>query len=628
MTTIDVIVPVHADAVAVRRCLGSVLAARQQVLFEVVVVHDGRLEGGLVRWLHDLADQRRIVLLEVPERHGFAAAVNRAVALHQDAGRDIVILRSDTEVVGDWLDRLARHAHGDDIGTIVPFASSGGVAGYPRSDVGNALPADQSLVSVDQLFQRANAGAAVALPLSYGPCIYVRRECLNTVGAFDSPLEGRDAGVEEDFAMRASSAGFRHLLAADVYVWCQGDAEEAKQAATRAQTVLEGRYPHYRSVCADLAHRDPARPHQRRVDLLRLAESPRQLLLFIAHAWGGGIRRHMDEVAALIGERCDVLLLEPAGDDVVKLSWPKRGEAFAAYFSLPQEMQALVTLLSELGLARIHFHHVHGLPRAVLELPGAVGVPYDCTLHDYYPICPQYHLVTEDGRYCGEPDTAGCAVCIGRRPSQWGLDIGAWRAAFHALLHGASRVLAPSRDVALRIGRYFPDIDTVVLPHADARLAAPRVVRVVTLGKLSPEKGLRVFMECAADARARALPLSFRILGPTTEPVPQWPDASVSIHGQYADSELSALIAAERPDVIWFPSQIPESYSYTLSAALDTDAAIVASAIGALPERLAGNPRALLLPAEATAAEWNDALLTAGGIVHSYRVPSARIAVS
>ena len=54
----------------------------------------------------------------------------------------------------------------------------------------------------------------------------------------------------------------------------------------------------------------------------------------------------------------------------------------------------------------------NGLPRAVLDLPGSVGVPYDCTLHDYFTICPQYHLVTEDGRYCGEPDLASCETCI------------------------------------------------------------------------------------------------------------------------------------------------------------------------------------------------------------------------
>jgi GT2 family glycosyltransferase/glycosyltransferase involved in cell wall biosynthesis len=632
VTTIDVIVSVHRGAEATRRCIDSVLAAPQETPFEIVVVNDASAEADLVHWLRELAEQRRIRLLEQPVRQGFAAAINRATALHRDLERDVVILDTCAEVANDWLDRLGRQASaGGDIGTVAPFASFGGVAGYPRSGVKNALPKGYTVASLDLLFRRANAGAAVSVPLSFGPCVYVRRECLNSVGAFDSGPLGDD-GVVQDFCLRATSAGFRHLLAADVFVWNQeggSGAIDAKELAARAEATLDKLDPHYRVERAGFVQRDPARPHQRRVDLLRLAESPRQLLLFVAHAWGGGIRRHMQELATLASERCEVLFLEPAAGDTVKLSWPKPGEDFAIYFALPQEMPALVTLLRTLGLARIHFHHIHGLPRAVLDLPAAAGVPYDCTLHDYYTICPQYHLVTEDGRYCGEPDAAGCAACISRRPGQWGLDITAWRSAFGALLRGANRVFAPSRDVAQRIARYFPDVAATVLPHAEAPAAAvPRVVRVTTLGNLSPEKGLRVVAACAADARARALPLSFRVLGSTTEPLPQWPQAALSIHGQYADDELPALIAAERPDVIWFPAQVPESYSYTLSIALTAGVAIVASALGALPERLAAHPRAVVVPWNATAAEWNDALIKAGTAASAARAPSERLAVS
>jgi hypothetical protein len=39
-----------------------------------------------------------------------------------------------------------------------------------------------------------------------------------------------------------------------------------------------------------------------------------------------------------------VLLLEPAGGDVVRLSWLKAGEDLAACFTLPADMRALVTL--------------------------------------------------------------------------------------------------------------------------------------------------------------------------------------------------------------------------------------------------------------------------------------------
>jgi glycosyltransferase involved in cell wall biosynthesis len=239
-------------------------------------------------------------------------------------------------------------------------------------------------------------------------------------------------------------------------------------------------------------------------------------------------------------------------------------------------------------------------------------VPYDCTLHDYYAICPQYHLVTADGRYCGEPDAEGCAACIAVRPALWPLDIGAWRATFGALLRGAERVFGPSHDVERRIARYFPGLSITVLPHAEAALTTPgRVTRVVTLGRLSPEKGLRVVVACAEDARARGLPLSFRVLGAVSEPVTQRPHLPLSVQGEYGEAELGGLIAAERPDVIWFPSQVPETYSYTLSAAIVAEAAIVASELGAFPERLAGRPRVSLIPWDATPAEWNAALLGA-----------------
>jgi hypothetical protein len=43
---------------------------------------------------------------------------------------------------------------------------------------------------------------------------------------------------------------------------------------------------------------------------------------------------------------------------------------------------------------------------------------------------------------------------------------------------------------------------------------------------------------------------------------------------------------------------------------------------------LAGHPRAVLVPADATPAEWNDALIEAGHMVHAARPPPVRIAVS
>lgn len=617
MAIVDVIIPVQTGLDAVRRCVESVLAASCTTRYELILVNDATPEPELARYLRDVRERSRATLIDQPARQGYAAAVNRAFGLHRD--RDAVVLQADAEVANDWLDRLARHAAAPGVGVVGTFTNSVGTATYPLPNAVNALPPGHTVATLDALFARANAGAAAVVPEIAGPCLYFRRDCLSAVGALDGTPLGGDFGVEIDFCLRAGSAGYRHLLAGDVFVGHAGHgtfgAEDAGELAARAEHALAKLYPSYPAQKADLLEREPARPFARRVDLLRLAESGKRTIVFVSHPWGGGIRRYMNDLAALTDERCDVLYLEPAVGDTVKLSWPRAGESFALFFTLPAELSLLADTMRAIGVERLHFHHVHLQPRAILDLPAAAGVPYDCTLHDYYPICPQYHLVTERGRYCGEPDATGCAACLTKRPGQWGLDITAWRGAFGQLLRGAQRVIAPSDDVATRVRRYFPGLDIDVWTHPEAAPApVPRIVRVVILGNLSPEKGLHVVADCARDARARGLPLTFRVLGSTTEPVPQAPDVPLTIYGQYTDSELAVLLAAEKPDVLLFAAQVPETYAYTLSVALQSGVPIVASALGAFPERLAGVARSATVPWDAAPAVWNDALLRAAEV--------------
>jgi len=622
---VDIIIPVHGAAAATRRCVDSVLAAKQQREFELIVVDDASRDPELSRYLRDLADGGRIALLEQPERQGFAAAVNRALAVHGD--RDAVILHSDAVVANDWLDRLAYHAEREPgVGMVVPFSSSGDSAGYPRLHAANPLLDAAGVAALDRLFVRANPRQSAALPFACGPCLYLRRDCVVAVGPFDRAPFGSDWGVEIDFCLRAASVGFHHFLAGDVYVGHAGRASygaDASALAARSEEVLDLVYPGHPGTRAALRTRAPGRPFARRVDLMRLAEFPVPLVVFVAHGWGGGIRRHMSDLAAFARGRCEMLNLEPAAGDTVRLYWPRADEEFSAYFTLPGELPELARLLQALRVARLHYHHVHLLPRSILDLPSAAALPYDCTLHDYYAICPQYHLVTGEGRYCGEPAAAGCAACIAQRPHRWDLDITAWRAVFAPFLDRADRVIAPSADVAKRINRYWPGLAISIWPHPEFELPTqPRIARIVILGNLSPEKGLRIVAACAEDAKERALPLTFRVLGSTTEPVAQAPLLPLSIFGQYDDAVLPALLAAEKPDAIFFPAQVPETYSYTLSVALASGVPIVASSLGALAERIAGHGNSTTVRWNAAPTEWNAALLQAAGIDERGTLPT------
>lgn len=582
------IVCVARDVQRAARCVSSVLAARNDTAWELTAIVPGTFDERSLR----NASDARVRVVRTGRLVDAATTIDRALAAHAD--RDVVLLRESAEVAFDWLDRLVAHAESRGDAIVGTFTNANGVATYPRPGAANPLPEGTSLAALDAAFARSNDGRAVDVAAVFGPCVYVTRGALAALGDLGHGLAGDVADrYLAEVTARAVRNGIPLLVAGDVFV---GDESGSAGAAV---DPIEG---------AD----DALRPLARRADLARLAQSPRPVIVFVSHAWHGGVRRHMDDLARFLEGRAEVLYLQPAGGDGVVLHWPRTGEAFSAWFHLPGDLAALAGTLGATGCARLHFHHVHGLPHAILDLPRACGVPYDCTLHDYFAICPQYHLVTEDGRYCGEPDAAGCAACLARRPAQWGLDIGAWRATFEDFLLGAARVIAPSQDVATRMWRYFPALAIDVWPHpetAPARL--PAAVRVVTLGNLSPEKGLGVVAACAADAKARALPLVFRVLGATAEPIAQFPDVSLTIHGSYAEEDLGRLLVAERADVLFFPAQVPETYAYTLSVALAAGTPIVASAIGAFVERLAGRAHARTLPHDATPAQWNAALLDA-----------------
>ena len=610
MSTIDIIVPVQRGLETTRRAIESVLAAKSSTGYELVIVNDASPEPELVRYVRDVAARHGATLIEHSVRQGYAGAVNRAVAAHRD--RDVVVLHPAVEVADGWLDRLGAHAREPNTGAVAVFAQAAGIATYPRARAKNDFPEGESATSLDRRFALANAGQSAVAPVVYGPCILYRRECLNAVGTFGGGALGSDYAIQCDFCLRATIAGFTHRVAGDVFV---GYVTHASFGTTADDLALSRLYPGYASDRADFMARDPTFVFARRVDAQRLADWDKPLVVFVSHGWGGGIRRHMEDLAALTRDRIEILHLEPATEGTVKLHWPRQGEAFATYFALPEEAPALVSLLRAIGVSRLHFHHVHRLPRAILDLPAAAGIAYDCTLHDYYSICPQYHLVTADGSYCGEPDAMGCAACLTRRPGQWGLSIGAWRGMFGTFLRGAERLIAPSQDVERRIRRYYPELGIEVWPHPEPPPPVPmRVARVVVLGNLSPEKGLHVVADCAKDAKERNLPLVFRVLGTTTEPVPQMPDLPLTILGQYDDAQLAQLVATEQPDVIFFPAQVPETYSYTLTVALATRLPIVASALGAFPERLVGHASAATVPWDAPAERWNAALLAAAGL--------------
>ena len=263
---IDVIVPAYRGLSETRRCLESVLGARVREPHEVVVIDDASPEPELSAWLRGLAGDGRITLIAHDRNAGFVASVNEGMRLHQD--RDVVLLNSDTEVATGWLDRLAACAARERrAGTVTPFSNNATICSYPRFAQPNPLPEGTTTARLDAAFARANAGNCVEIPTAVGFCMFIARACLAEVGAFDEAAFGRGYGEEVDFCMRAARAGWRHLLAADTFVFHQGEVSFGGGAAeirNRAQSVIDSRYPEFQPRVRAFLDGDPPRQWRER----------------------------------------------------------------------------------------------------------------------------------------------------------------------------------------------------------------------------------------------------------------------------------------------------------------------------------------------------------------------------
>lgn len=269
---IDVIVPVYGGLAQTRTCLASVLATPRTQPFELVVIEDASPDPAIREYVAGLAREGSAHVVHHPSNQGFVRSVNEGMSVHRD--RDVVLLNSDTEVANDWLVRLAAAASSDArVATVTPFSNNATICSYPFWGWESGLPGSLGLAALDALAAKANRGIRVDIPTAVGFCMYIPRKALDALGLFDAERYGRGYGEENDFCMRAAKAGWRNLLAADVFVFHEGavsfseDRHPLQQAAAR--NLIEA-HPEYHAAVHEFLVADTVAPLRDAIDRARL----------------------------------------------------------------------------------------------------------------------------------------------------------------------------------------------------------------------------------------------------------------------------------------------------------------------------------------------------------------------
>ena len=169
--------------------------------------------------------------------------------------------------------------------------------------------------------------------------------------------------------------------------------------------------------------------------------------------------------------------------------------------------------------------------------------------------------------------------------------------------------------MAWRAGRFLPGypILPALLPEpGEPHQRVPRLptlragepLRVLVLGRLAPHKGLATIRALARIADARNFPIEIICLGEAQVPPSELPtSARVRLLGRYDVDQLKSIVPRLRPHLAWLPFVVPETHSFALSEVMSLRLPLLATGIGAVPERVEGRPATWLLPFEEASPE-------------------------
>jgi len=605
---VDVIIPVYKNTLVTLQCISSVINAKNHTAYELVVINDASTETALNEYLQEFQNLGIINLIQNFENKGFVYSVNRGMQLHWD--RDVVLLNSDTQVFGNWIDRLISAARSDsNVASVTPLSNNATICSYPRTLHDNPYPLGISYEQLDNLVSRLHHGEVVETPTGVGFCMYMRRDALKAVGLLDEKAFGIGYGEENDWCQRAIHLGWKNLITADTFVYHVGHSSfgGSKEAqVNRAMKILGKRYPEYHADIQNFIAKDPLKKVRESLDWARLQiQSKKQNTLMVGHNRGGGSERHLQEDAqVLIKNGEGVFYLRPVRGrpNLVRIQHGLVKQILnLPYFEL-KDVKGLSAKLKQLNITTIHRHSMvdfeMNTPIYLSDLVETLKAKLIVDIHDYEVICPRINLVDKTGIYCGEPSEEGCNRCLVESKNDFGVrEIRKWRSMQYESLKSADFLNTPSHDAINRLEKYYSDLPFKYTPHSaqifnanhlisiKSRLADNDKVKVLIIGAIGAIKGFNVLLGVAQDVINRQLPIQFILQGYSihNEMLEKY---NVEITGRYSENESVDLCKSLDPDIVFYPSVWPETYSYTLDIAFLANKPVLAFEIGAIPERL------------------------------------------
>ncbi len=347
--------------------------------------------------------------------------------------------------------------------------------------------------------------------------------------------------------------------------------------------------------------------------------SVRPTNLHVAHLWGGGTEVWIEDFAAADGlsenlvlqalgtEECYGLrlrLMHVTSATVIE-SWMLRDPIGEVRSRHPEYAAVLAEICARFGVRHIYVSSLVGHSLDVFRQ----GIPCTKIYHDYFPYCPAF-FVTRDGpcTSCTKADLGACKDWdTSHRPkASPSYYVELRDSYFETVAGGDIHHVSPSRSVPQNLRALdsrWNGIDFDIIGHGITHRKQNlfggaedgRRLRVGLLGLLGWNKGRQMVRETFDTIRTI---VDLHIIGAEEAGVEYDGRWGAHFVHHYEKDELQGIIDLHRLDLMIFVSQVPESFSFTLSEAWCFGIPPAARRIGAHAERISNGSNGFLFGLE------------------------------
>lgn len=191
----------------------------------------------------------RVSVFFQKENLGVPGALN---FLMRKTSHDVIQINADTVMPPGWASRLLwpiRHS-GEKVGSSSPFSTAAAMGSFPCVRAENDLLPNLDTAGMDAVFRTVKPTTRWKMHFSPGFCMVMSRAALDEVGLFDAETYNPGYGEETDWCLRASKLGYKHVLAANLFVYHKHSVTFKRESSAGRDklladhiAILESRYP-------------------------------------------------------------------------------------------------------------------------------------------------------------------------------------------------------------------------------------------------------------------------------------------------------------------------------------------------------------------------------------------------